>query len=246
MPFVKKYSSKKRRVVRKRKVIRRRQRIPRSVRVTGPSGIPEYASLSVKRSLVGNQPGGGFGAQTMFSLMNTNLQSFPRATVVASAYQFYKIKRISLTFKPSYDTFQASAGAVSKPRLYWMLDKSGSIPTNVTLEGLKDMGARPKEIDENPKVISWAPSVLTNVYDPNQPNSTVGSQYRITPWLATSDRPTQPGWIPSTVDHLGIYWYMDMFQNPEGYQYQIDCEVQFEFKKPITKNIGEANAVPAQ
>lgn len=240
--YPKKTLLRKKRVQRKKRVARKpRTRIPRRI---ASSGVPEYASLSVKRSLVGNQAAGGFGAQTMYSLMNTTLAQFPRAVQVAQAYQFYRIKRITLTFKPSYDTFQATLGATTKPRLYWMLDKAGALPTAITLEGLKDCGARPTEIDENPKIVSWKPTVLTSVMDGPVAASTP-AQYKISPWLATNNAPIVPGFVPSNIDHLGIYWYMDMFQNPQGYLYQIESEIQFEFKKPLTKEIGETNAIPA-
>lgn len=238
----KQYSKKKYNKKRKQRATRKpRTRIPRTL---ARSGVPEYASLSVKRSLVGNQPGGTFGAQTMYSLMNTALNQFPRAVQVAQAYQFFRIKRITLTVKPSYDTFQATLGGATKPRLYWMLDKAGSIPTTITLEGLKDCGSRPTEIDENPRVISWKPSVLTSVMD-GPVAASIPAQYKISPWLATNNAPIVPGFVPSSVDHLGIYWYMDMLINPEGYLYQVESEIQFEFKKPITKQIGETQAVPA-
>lgn len=234
----------KRRVARKPLVARRRVRIPRPVRVAR-SGVPEYASLSVKRSLVGDQPLGTFGAQTLYNLMNTSLAQFPRAVQVAQAYQFFRIKRITLTFKPSYDTFQATLGGVSKPRLYWMIDKSGSIPTNVSLEGLKDMGARPIELDENPRIISWKPSVLTSVMDV-APVGNIPAQYKISPWLSTNNAPVQPGvFVPSGVDHLGLYWYLDMLNNPQGYLFQIESEIQFEFKKPLTDKLGEQIAIKA-
>lgn len=44
-----------------------------------------------------------------------------------------------------------------------MIDKAGAIPTNITLEGLKKMGAKPRALDEKPIVIGWKPSVLENV-----------------------------------------------------------------------------------
>ena len=31
-----------------------------------------------------------------------------------------------------------------------MIDKAGAIPTNITLEGLKQMGAKPQALDEKP------------------------------------------------------------------------------------------------
>lgn len=211
------------------------------------SNVIDFASCSVKRTLVA--PGGGnFLLGGLYNLMNTTLNQFPRAVQVAQAYQHYKIKQIAVTFKPSFDTFVAQAGVVpTKPRLYWMIDKSGSIPTNVALEGLKAMGARPFELDENNRTVKWAPSVLESTMDsPNQ----ISSKYRISPWLSTSQQPLNPGaFIPSSVDHLGLYWFLDAPTNPIGYQYLVEIEVQFQFKKPLTNilsSVSALGAIPAQ
>jgi len=188
--------------------------------------------------------GGNFLLGQLYSLMNTSLDQFPRAVQVAAAYQHYRIRKIAVTFKPSYDAFQAGAGAVTKPRLYYMIDKSGAIPTTIALEGLKQMGARPRELDESNIVIQWSPSVLEAAMD-NAPNS-IPSKYRVSPWLATNNAPLSPGvFVPSAVDHLGLYWFLDALNNPEGYQYQCEVEVQFQFKKPLTNATSSVAAVPA-
>lgn len=204
------------------------------------SNVPEYASCSVKRTLTA--PGGGnFFTRVLYSLLDTSLDQFPRAVQVAGAYQHYRIKKIALTFKPPYDTFQ-EGGVSTKPRLYWMIDKSGTIPTNIALEGLKGMGARPQDLDEKNIVVSWAPSVLEANMDV-VPNS-IASKYKISPWLATNNGPVQPGvFVPSTVDHLGLYWYVDQLAgNP---QYQVEVEVQFQFKKPLTDILSAVEAQKA-
>lgn len=237
MPVKKARRAPRKSAPRRRPAVRRRRGARRS-------NTPEYASLSVKRSLAGNQPGGGFALGQLYSLMNTTLNQFPRAVQVAQAYQHYRISKIAVTFKPSFDSFVAAGGVVpTKPRLYWMIDKSGSIPTNVALEGLKAMGARPFELDENNRTVKWSPSVLESTADfPNQ----ISSKYRISPWLSTSQQPLNPGvFVPSSVDHLGLYWFLDAPTNPVGYQYFIECEVQFQFKKPLTNILSSVAAVPA-
>lgn len=190
--------------------------------------------------------GGGaqFDANTLYSLMNTQLGDFPRAAVVASQYQMYRIKKVALTFKPSSDTFIVGSAA-TKPRLYYMIDKAGAIPTNISLEGLKNMGARPKNLDEKNVVISWSPSVLQSVmYTPGTNNATP-SKYSIAPWLTTSALPVPTGvFVPSGIDHLGLYWYVDMLATG-GYQYAIEVEVQFEFKKPLANQLAGISAIPA-
>lgn len=222
-----KKSTRRPRRLRRRRVARRRR----------TNNVPEWASLSVKRSLETptTPPQPGFQSNTLYSLMNTQLIDYPRAVAVAQAYQHYRIKSIKLTFKPTFDNYLAAAGAVSKPNLYYMIDKSGSLPSNITLEGLKNMGARPKQLDEKNMTITWKPSVLESVmYSGGGVGLSASSKYRISPWLTTTADNIAPGPSPASgIDHLGIYWYMDQLSNPVGAQYTIEVECQFEFKKPV-------------
>lgn len=191
--------------------------------------VGDYASLSVKRSV--NPPGGGnFQTNGMYELRNVELEDYDRAIQVAQAYQHYRIKKITLTLKPTFDTYQQGVGTGSRPNLYYMIDKSGSIPANVTLEGLKQMGAKAHRFDEKPFTISWRPSVLTG--DATAPGVLGASQYRISPWLSTAARPLDVPWAPSVVDHLGIFWYVEQLFNGTV-QYNAEIEVQFQFKKPL-------------
>lgn len=206
--------------------------------------VPDMASLSCKRTL---QAGGGanFAVNTLYNLMNTQLTDYDRAIQVAQAYQHYRIKSISVTFKPTYDTF--TQGGQSKMHLYFMIDKAGSIPTNVTLEGLKQMGARPFALDEKEKKVTWSPSVLESaMYAPGVGNN-IQSKYVISPWLTTTNSPVQPGaFVPSGIDHLGLYWYCEQLVTPTATQYEVEVEVQFQFKKPLSGNItSTTSAIPA-
>lgn len=209
------------------------------------SNVPDRASLSVKRSLAVSPSQPGYATNTLYSLMNTQLLDYQRAVTVASAYQHYRIKKVSLTFKPSSDTFMVTQA--TKPNLYHMIDKSGSVPTNITLEGLKQMGARPKQLDEKNLVVQWSPSVLESVmYASGGVGAASSSKYKISPWLTTTADNVSPGaFVPNAVDHLGIYWYVDQALT-QGYQYTVECEVQFEFKKPLASGfIGTTHATPA-
>lgn len=199
------------------------------------TNVPDFASLSAKRTI--NDGGNQFSSNRLYNLMNVQLADYPRAVQVARAYQHYRIRKIAVTFKPTLDTFApvAIGNTASKPRLYYMIDKSGSIPTNISLEGLKAMGARPRNFDENNQVISWQPSVLEGVMFQPGVATTAPSKYKVSPWLSTSSVPVQPGvFVPSGIDHLGLYWYLDLMIDTIGYQYAIEVEVQFEFKKPLT------------
>jgi len=219
----------------------RGKRIPRAPR----SGVPEWASISCKRTLSGDSPSGNFSINQLYNLMNVQLSDFPRAVNTAKSFQHYRIKQVSVTFKPTFDNASAG-GTASKMRLYYMIDKSGSIPTNVTLDGLKQMGARPRELDERAVVISWAPSVLMDAMFAN-PATSAPARYSLSPWLTTKNTVVTPGvFNPSTVDHLGLYWYCDQLLSPYRSEYQIEVEVQFQFKKPLIDLIAGQPAVVAR
>lgn len=193
------------------------------------SNVSEHASCSVKMSLTDAQ-GQPFVVNRMYDVHAVTLSNFDRAVQVAKAYQFFRIKKIALTYKIGYDTYQAVAGGPTRPQHYYMLDKSQTIPINVSLEGLKQMGARPTACDEKPIVRSWAPTVLTEEQTLLGPTA---AQYRISPWLNTNQN-NLGAFAPSLVQHNGIYWYVQMDAvGGVQYQYTVEMEVQFEFKKPL-------------
>lgn len=208
---------------------------------------PEYASCSVKQSILPSSPAGAssWSANTLYNKINTQLTDFTRANAIAANYQHFRMSKITVTFLPTIDTVQ-SAGGVSKVYLYHMIDKSGSIPTNVTLEGLKQMGARPRALDEKPLTVSWAPSVLNSVLTATPAGSSAPGQYRISPWLSTQNSVGNPGaFTGSVVDHLGLYWYAFTFNGGQTVQYNVEIEVQFQFKKPLLVAVSSAyNAIP--
>lgn len=215
----------------KRRAMRKR---PMRKRMGKNRTISDYATCSVATTIV-PRGGGNFASNIMYSSFQSNgikLSDFPRASAVGANYQHFKIKQVKLTLKWGYDTFQSGAvGGSSRPNLYYMIDKSGSLPANITLEGLKNMGAKPHACDNRQFVITWRPAVLTE--DQNQLVGPVASQYRISPWLATN--PGAPGpniYNPSDVAHNGIYWYVEQLFGG-GVQYNAELEVQFAFKKPL-------------
>lgn len=193
------------------------------------NNISEYASASVKETIV-PQGGSAFVVNTMYDLHNITLSTYDRAVQIAQAYQYFRIKGVKLTLKIGYDTYQAGAGAATRPNLYFMIDKGQTIPTTVTLESLKQMGARPLRCDEKPKVLSFTPAVLQDV---NTIGGAFPSQYKISPWLNTNQA-NLGAFIPSAVQHNGIYWYVQMDSTGGvGYNYSCELELQFEFKKPL-------------
>lgn len=221
----------------RRKSTRRPRRKLQRKRRNKRNNVPDKASCSVVRTLANG------ATNTMFAYNSFNLADYARAASIGANYQRYRITGIKLTFKPEYDTFAIIPGAstqVAKPNLYYIIDKSGSIPDNVTLEGLKQAGARPHAFDEKPISVSWKPSVLTETQGNGQ--LAVGSGYNTSPLLSTNGNPTNPGvFIASTVNHLGIKWYMECANTALGVN--LEAELQFEFFKPQYPSL---SSVPAR
>lgn len=213
------------------------------------ANVKDFGSLSDNRTYAA--PTGNIVANQMYSIMTTTLSQYDRGIQAAKAYQFYRIKHISVKIKPQFDTyaFNQNGGATptgyGKPKLYFMFDKSGSLPTNITLEALKQMGSKPRNLDEKAINISWSPTVLNSAMSVAGAATTT-SQYKVTPWLATNANSVSPGvWVPNDVDHLGVYWYVEStsYGGTGGLPYQVDVEVQFEFKKPLWSAVGNTNAI---
>lgn len=184
--------------------------------------------------------------------MDTSLDQFPRAVAIAEQYQHYRIRNIKLRIKSPYDTYinmgPTGTGAYQKPYLYYMIDKSGTLSTSVTLENLKGMGARPRAMDEKSITVSWAPSVLTTTATSLAPTVQLPNQYKISPWLSTTDDVQSATFVPSSVSHLGIYWgaFAALAGTEDPITYDVEVEVQFQFKKPnVTVLPGAPAATPA-
>lgn len=217
--------------------IRRRANAKRAgkprVRKSKTRNVPDKASCSVTRTLaqaVTNQT---------YAFDAFQLADFGRAVSIAQNYQRFRMTGITVTWKPAYDTY-AQGGPLQKPNLYAMVDRSGSIPDNFTLEGLKQMGAKPRAFDERPLRVTWKPSVLGETL--NTAGAASASGYKISPLLATNANATNPGvWAPSTVAHQGIKWYVE--QQGGVSTINMEVEIQFEFFKPLFPQLAAAPAL---
>lgn len=179
----------------------------------------------------------------MYANRSFQLADFPRASAIAANYASFKITKITMRFKPQNDTYASGVGAFGVPYHFHQLDKSGAIPNTVTLENLKQMGAKPKRFDDKTITVSWRPAVLTADLISAGVGTTAGAQYRLSPTLSTNANAGNPAaaWSPSTVDHLGIYWFVEQ-ANGTGNQYQVEVEVQFYFMRPLVKATGQSAA----
>lgn len=201
-----------------------------------PSRVPDvrdYASCSCSVALLNPV------VNQVYQFNTLDLSSFDRAVQIARAYQMYRITKLTLHFRPTFDTYAPNGGS-SKMNLYYVIDKSGSIPPNPTLVALRSMGAKAFQLDEKVLDVSWAPSVLDAALQVAPANNNA-SQYKISPWLSTSAN-IGGAWAPSTIDHLGITFCVEQLFTPQVTTYELEVEAQFEFKKPLWPVQGNGDA----
>lgn len=201
----------------------------------GLAGVPEMASLT---EVINNRaPSGAYYTTNLaYRFYNCSLSLFPRAQTVGSCYQEYRIRRITLAFKTTSDTFLSSVGNAAVPNLYYMVDKKHAVPDNFTVDTLISMGALPRRFDDKLKKIVWAPAVLQSALTDPLALSTAAAASNISPWLPTNNSPGAAGaFVPSDVDHLGVAWFVYVPNGSQPIQYDIDIFVDFEFRKPLWK-----------
>lgn len=200
--------------------------------------VADKASCTVTRTLT------PVNANQMYAYDAIRLADYTRASGIAQYYQRFRITGVTLTWKPVFDTYALNVGAPAvgfqKPNLYYIIDKNGSLPDNVTLEALKQSGAKVRALDEKPVPVHWKPAVL----EENQagaPGFAGPSGYKTSPWLSTNQQNANPGlWVPNSTNHQGIKFYIEQSGNG-GSQYSIpfplDITVEFEFIKPMIGNL---------
>lgn len=226
----------KKQVRRRRAVAKRR---PRRQRL--PANVPEWASHSESYTAADGK------TNTMYGPNTVGLDQFPRAIGIAKNYQEYRITKVKFTFKPQFDTFTVdpnAATALRVPHLFYMIDKPQAIPLAATLENLKQMGAKPRRFDNRDIVVQWSPGVQLSANDGALAASLVKPM--ISPWLNTNATP-DAAWTPSRIDHAGLFHFLEAgaITGDGQYEYGIDVECQFQFRKPLMVAVaGAPEALP--
>jgi len=224
-----------------RKTMPKRRRVAkkggrRAPRRMGASGVPDIASLT--ESYTGTQTSGTAGS---FALSFNNLTlaqgTFKRAIAVAAQYQFFRIKKVSYTYKPTFDTF-APGGPNTLPYLYWSINKTGEAQL-LNQQMLTQRGAIPIRLDDRNYTISYKPMVGTQAVATTNLANNPGS-YLTSPWLNTDNLANTNLWSPSTVQHFGHY---ALITSAGVYQIDLHVSVEFEFKKPRVQPVSSNDPV---
>lgn len=227
-PAYKKRAYRKKRAAPKRRRVNRRRtgsKAPRQV-----ATITEAYQVSAPDGLV------VFNRQVQLSSA-----TFDRAQTVAQAYQEYCIKKITMIFRPSADTFTPAAGN-SMPNLYFVMDKAVSIPTNAQLQTLLDMGVKPVRFDDKNIRRAYKPVALLANDTSTVGTLAAGQLSKPSPWLATNANAGAPSasWAASAVEHTGCAFFVTKMSGlTPTIAYTVDISVDFAFRKPTWR-------VPAQ
>jgi len=88
-----------------------------------------------------------------------DLSSFYRASTIAPNYKFYKAAKCTWTYTPLYNTFQegATLGTVSKPQMYFQMNRTQESMNGLAHSDFLGMGSKPSAFTSN-KVISYVPN----------------------------------------------------------------------------------------
>lgn len=184
-------------------------------------------------------------ANTVYTLDQIRLAQFDRLSAIAQNYQFFRINKVEMKFKPFSDTFMPGTGGQvqgsSVPYFYYLVNK-GNVLNTATFNALRDAGAKPRRFDDKTLTVSWKPAVLLGIQDYSTAggtvtNNTVFNMKKISPWLATNLNAglRSASWTASTVDHAGLLYGVE--QDNAGatgqIEYGVEITVYMQFKKPL-------------
>lgn len=189
-------------------------------------------------------------ANTIYKFDQTSLSNFDRMTAIAKNYQYFRITKLEMKFKPFSDTYiPGTGGAVqgaSIPYFYSLINK-GNVLNVASFNSLRDAGAKPRRFDDKTISVAWKPAVLVGVQDYSSvgpANNTMFNMKKISPWLSTNLNAglRSPTWTPSTVDHCGILYGVE--QDNAGstgqIEYGVEVTAYFQFKGPLNApGVGE-------
>lgn len=214
---------------RRRRQVRRKVRVPRGMN----PAQHDVASCTDTLGFISVAP------NTPYTLQNIALTNSARAKTIAQGYQFYRITKVEVKWKPYVDTFTA-ANTLSVPTLYYMIDKANTFPSNSTVDTLKQAGARPRRLDDKILSVKFAPAVhLASDDGAIGPASTVetAGMMKVSPWITTNANAggSSMVWAPNSVDHRGLIFYVEQQSTagPDAGVCSAEVILHYQFKKPL-------------
>lgn len=173
---------------------------------------------------------------TLYQLDNIQLQDFDRLSQIGEAYQYFRITRIEMRYKPFSDTFLPGNNSV--PYFLWLIDRNENFNLLANaFQAIRSAGAKPRRFDDKMLMVSWKPSVLQTIPNDslNPPATTTFMNSRLSPWLPTNRNAggaIPSPYQPSDVPHRGIYYGVQQDLTAAAWQYGVEITVYCQFKKP--------------
>lgn len=179
-----------------------------------------------------------------------NISDFPRASLIAKNFKYYRAKYVVWTYIPEYNTFQSSVGNSTMPQMSMIMNRTGD-NTLWTPADYDAQGAVPKAFSRK-RVIKYKPNLCSPL---NVTLSAVSPDPTPTPTTGTlGNIPVYDKWVGTggyAVDNtLGgateliirsdktpyyghsAYWYVSTVGNTLPLA-TVFCEVEWEFKDPM-------------
>lgn len=176
-------------------------------------------------------------ANTPYALQNIALTNSARAKTIAQGFQFYRISKVEVIWKPVVDTF---SGTMSVPTLYYMVDKSNTFPSNTDLASIKQAGAKPHTLNELMYKMSFRPAVqITSSDSPAgaAPVTETAGVVKTSPWITTNANAGTFGsgglWAPNSVDHRGLVFAVEQRISGATQVATAEVRIHYQFKKAI-------------
>lgn len=159
-----------------------------------------------------------------------------RASQMAQLFGEYRIRKITYTFRPWFDTFSSGiattgSNAVQVPTLYWRLNRYGDTPAAFAGDYMRAMGAKPVRLDDKLVSYSYSPNIIQSQ------QNVVGSStatIKVSPWLSTDDLVQDNNFTLSTAEHYGHALFIEAAAAgaANGQAASMDVKVHYEFRNP--------------
>lgn len=159
-----------------------------------------------------------------------------RARQLAALFGEYRIRKITYTFRPWFDTFTpgiatGGSNAVVVPTLYWRLNRYGDMPAAFNGDYMRAMGAKAIRLDDKVVSYSYAPNIIQA--QQNVAGSSTAT-IKVSPWLSTDDLVNDQAFTLSTAEHFGHTLFIEAAANGSGNggAAYMDVKVVYEFRNP--------------
>lgn len=189
---------------------------------------------------------------TVWRYNDISLSKFDRLANIGQNYQYFRITRVVMKFKPYQDTFAplpSTSSPSTLPYFYWLINKGDNLDVS-SFDNLRDAGAKPIRFDDKTITVAWKPAV--HQFVANDTTGTIVPNYgssKVSPWLSTNDLAgtNSPVWKASSVEHYGLLYGVEQAIVGAGTStgFGVEVTVHCQFKKPLNSPGPTSTNVPS-